>query len=819
LNSDDKKLIDEAEDEFSLESILAEYKGSAFINSEKRTPKALLNEQAENILKEASGDMAPNSLFSNVDLTGRQTAAQEEFEPPAQEASEQAGHEEPVGDGADFVLPVTPVQDVIPVNEVPAVNEAPAVQGAEVAATAAAAEGPDEFDATIIRPEAIREELDATLVRSDMNQQKPKPSPVRVEPRSSQPNIIPDASVPVRRTEEKDSTILFFDNFRKEPEPDPDAIVRDVEKAIEKELGHVQPVASAEYEDGGEYVRKARFGFDDDELLEDEFEEEEPELKEAASRFALACNSISLRCVPAAIISIVMVILTFAFEGGLAIPFGVGHDISAVAGMLLVGLLLVSILCVDILTRGVMSLIRGAPNAETLIVFSCVFSLISAIAAMFGSAPLILPYCTVSAVTLTFAAFGEKFNLSAITETLKSASGSSEPYGVQAEYYEDIDKSVLKKAYKRTDGFYTNLMHPDISELIFRYAAPVLLAAALLLTLLTTLVRGGEHFLMSLSATFAAAAPFSLLLAFSIPFGTVAKAMRRSGAAIAGWGGADDVCFTDGAGVTDEDIFPSGTLSLSGMKLFDGAPAEKAIRYTSSLITASGSVLTGLFDEVLKTQGLNTVKVDDFEKHEGGISAMIRGELVATGSGAFMNLLGVRVPDDTNIKSAVYTAINKRLVAMFTVEYVPINSVQAALISLHTWRIKMFFAVRDFNITPLMIEQKFRVPLDNFEFVQAKESYEISDLNSGRQGRMAAVLTREGLGPFAEAVTGGRLLKSSAFVATLVSAVSAGLGVLIMFYMFWSGAVLSARPGNLLLFMAAMLAAVLIVCGYVRCKK
>jgi len=80
-------------------------------------------------------------------------------------------------------------------------------------------------------------------------------------------------------------------------------------------------------------------------------------------------------------------------------------------------------------------------------------------------------------------------------------------------------------------------------------------------------------------------------------------------------------------------------------------------------------------------------------------------------------------------------------------------------------------------------------------------------------------LTREGLGPFAEAVTGGRLLKTSAFVATMVSAGSAVLGVLMMFYMFWSGAVLSARPGNLLLFMLAMLGAVLIVCGYVRCKK
>ena len=72
---------------------------------------------------------------------------------------------------------------------------------------------------------------------------------------------------------------------------------------------------------------------------------------------------------------------------------------------------------------------------------------------------------------------------------------------------------------------------------------------------------------------------------------------------------------------------------------------------------------------------------------------------------------------------------------------------------------------------------------------------------------------------FAEAVTGGRLLKSAAFVATAVSVISAAFGVLLMFYMCWSGAFLAARPGNLLLFMLSMLGAVLVVCFYVKCRK
>ena len=226
-----------------------------------------------------------------------------------------------------------------------------------------------------------------------------------------------------------------------------------------------------------------------------------------------------------------------------------------------------------------------------------------------------------------------------------------------------------------------------------------------------------------------------------------------------------------------------------------------------------------VFSDLLKTQGMSKIKVEDFACYEGGVGALLRGERVGTGSAAFMNRLGVRVPDDTNMKNAVYTAVENRLTAMFTVDYKPNNSVQAALISIMKWQIKLFFAVRDFNVTPLMLEQKFRVSLEGIEYIQARDSYTISDPNSGRRGRMAAVLTREGLGPFAEAVTGGRLLKSAALVATAVSVASAALGVLFMFYMSWSGAFESARPGNLLLFMLSMLAAVFVVCFYVKCKK
>ena len=729
-------------DDFSLEAILAEYKGSAFINGDKKTPPELLNEQAERILKEAAGNIATESRFS-ADTAKRVKDTLREVQFSAADDAQKT-----VVKRKDDVRPAKAEREII---------EEPPVQ------------------------------------TRDTEERPPK------------------------NTDENDNAVLFFDNYRSTEQDQQDTIVRDVEKAIERELGYKEEPRATETR---VFKKHTHYDFDEGDYAVEEEEFEEPDLRDAASRFAMACNSISLRCIPAGLISLVMVIMTLAFEAGLIIPFGIGNNLYTATGSLMLGMLIVMILCADIIDRGFSYLIRGAPNAETLILFSCAFSFISAAFTILSGASAVLPYCAISALSLTLAAFGEKFNLRAITETLKTAAASSEPYGLQAEYIRDIDKSVLKKAYNRTDGFYNNLMHADVTETAYRYAAPVLLAVSLVLSVFIVLVKGGgEYFLHILSALLAAAAPFSLMLSFSVPFGTVARSIRRSGAAIAGWGGADDVCFSDGACVTDEDLFPPGTLSLNGLKLFDGASPEKAIRYTASLIMASGSGLSNLFSDVLKTQAMNVIRVEDFACYDGGVGALIRGERVASGSAAFMNLLGVRVPDDTNMKNAVYTAVNNRLIAMFTVDYTPINSVQSALISIMKWRIKLFLAVRDFNVTPLMLEQKFRVSLDGIEYIQAKDSYTISDSKSGNQGRMAAVLIREGLGPFAEAVTGGRLLKSAALVATAVSVISAAFGVLIMFFMCWSGAFSSAKPGNLLLFMLSMLAVVLIVCFYVKCKK
>ena len=872
-SNDDNLVEDAAADSFSLESILAEYKGSAFINGDKKTPPKILQEETERIVREATGNTPHISPDYTDDYQLDSPSHGRTAAPPAapdygdayqqeQPSRRRAAAPSAAPDYGDTYQQEQPSYRRSSASSVPpGFEDVYNYEQSNRARTPTSKVSPDYTGVAMGGADAYKDihlDFDEPTIKEDSNVSQPvvhKTHP-NVKVRRATPEYTQERTPNTgnaypgikenqhelskttdeskrQSTEEKDSVILFFENYRSPVSESADSIAQEVEKAVQKEIesdniAYDNNAYDNRTYDNRSYEQPAResriFDYSEAEgegldVAETEVFDE-PSLRDATIRFMEAFNFISLRCIPAALVTIIMVILTFAFEAGSILPLGIGRSYPIAVGTLLLGLLIVMILFVDLIVRCVESLIKGVPNVETLLLFSCVFSILSSTYSMLAGSSTILPYCAVSAFSLTFAAVGERYNLRAFTETLKTAASSNEPYGLQAEYNKEIDKSVLKKAHNRIDGFYSNMIHPDVGETAYRYATPILLVAALVLSIFTTLVKGhGEYFLHIMSALFAATAPFSAIIAFALPYCTIAKTSRRSGTAIAGWGGADDICFTDGACVTDDDLFPPGTLSLSGLKLYEGVPPEKAIRYTASLVIASGSGLSTIFSELLKSQAMNPIKIEDFTCYEGGIGALIRGERVATGSAGFMNLLGFRIPDDMNMKNAVYTAVNDKLIAVFAVDYTPINSVQSALISILKWRIKLFFAVRDFNVTPSMLEQKFRVSLEDFTYVDAKDSYSISDSYSGKEGRMAAILTREGFGPFAEAVTGGRLLKTSALVATALSVISAAIGVIMMFYMCWSGSFESARPGNLILFMLSMLAAVLVVCGYVRFRK
>ena len=299
-----------------------------------------------------------------------------------------------------------------------------------------------------------------------------------------------------------------------------------------------------------------------------------------------------------------------------------------------------------------------------------------------------------------------------------------------------------------------------------------------------------------------ASAAFSSVLAFTLPYAVAARKMSGSGAAVAGWDGAKDIGSSRHVVITDTDMFPRGTVEVGNIRILEGAFVDKVISYTGSVIAASGSGLAAPFADLIRRNGYTICRVENFEPHDGGgMTAMVNGENVCIGSAGFMNLMGIRVPKKLSTRSSVFCTINGALVGIFNMEYTAISSVQEALVTLLHSNLEPIFAIRDFNITPALIKSKFRMPTDDFKFPAYSERYRISGAEPGKDSRVAAVVSREGMGPLVDAAERGRRLYNGIRLGTIISAVGCVFGLLLMFLLCWTKSYDSTTAGNAVTFM------------------
>ena len=218
------------------------------------------------------------------------------------------------------------------------------------------------------------------------------------------------------------------------------------------------------------------------------------------------------------------------------------------------------------------------------------------------------------------------------------------------------------------------------------------------------------------------------------------------------------------------------------------------------------------FTELMRKNGYTMKPIEDFSVQEsGGLIARVGGDLVYVGPAAFMKLMGVRVARGAASKTAVCTAINDTLAGIFEIGYAPVTSIQRGLLTLLRGGTEPVFAVRDFNVTPMLVQQKFRLPRKNYEFPSFATRYRISSDETENEGTVAAVFPRGGLNAVAGLIRRGRKLYRSLMVCDLVSILGSFVGMVMMLAMCWQGAWDSASCANAMSFLLAWLIPVFVV--------
>ena len=439
------------------------------------------------------------------------------------------------------------------------------------------------------------------------------------------------------------------------------------------------------------------------------------------------------------------------------------------------------------------SLKQGKVTSGFLTMLLCLVTLLDTALYAFlpARAALSLPLPVLGAMSVYCALLGESLRLHGMYDTFRIAAIGNAPYIVT------VTAGGAAKRVGLPDGFSNSARANDPYSRWQSVLLPVFLAAAVVFGMLSTLETKQNALLAwNLSVMLASANLLAFPMVCALPLKRFAARLAKSGSAVAGFSGAVAIRRSNCVILTDGDLFPPGTVTLGGLKVF-GEESGKVISYAATMAHASESGLSRLFDNLLARDGGFREQVEDVDFYEeGGVGGRIHGETVLFGTAGFMRKRGVNLPRNLGLKTGVFLSVDGTLIAVFAVKYMPAENVDWALHALHHSRITPVLAVRDGNITPALLKRKFGT---DARAVYPKLSTRLA-LSERGGGRPYALLMREGLMPYAEVVLGSKRLCASAKRCTVLAFLAATASTLLAFYLTFVGAYSVLTPFSLLIY-------------------
>lgn len=374
----------------------------------------------------------------------------------------------------------------------------------------------------------------------------------------------------------------------------------------------------------------------------------------------------------------------------------------------------------------------------------------------------------------------------------------------------------LCKQKGRLAGFYHMTDKPDPARRWQWYLTPLLLSAATVLAAVVCLTgRCMERFLWVWSAHLTVALPLSLPLTAALPLQRLQHRLTRGGSALAGYAGAPALSRSRQLLVTENDLFPTGTVAFNGYKVY-GEERIKMLSYAAGMAQEAHSQLAPLFRQQLAAEGGFSARVDDLRFcEEGGVIGTIRGETVTMGSAYFMRKQRVPLPHDLKLQTGVFLAIDGVLGAIFVIKYQPSRNVDWALRAMRRAGLRPVLAVRSGNVTPGLLKRKFGFDCKPV-YPNVSARLALSDVMEQRGKIPNAVIYREGLMPLAEAVIGSRRLRSVVRTGIWLCYLGAVVGLLLTYYLTSVGSYGTLSPLYMLGFLVLWLLPTLLLSGLAK---
>jgi len=402
------------------------------------------------------------------------------------------------------------------------------------------------------------------------------------------------------------------------------------------------------------------------------------------------------------------------------------------------------------------------------------------------------PLHSIAALAMTCALWGRAMLFRSLYDSFRIAALGDAPYLIT------LTAGGAAKRTGSTTGFSTTAEREDVSGRAQAVVLPVILVGAIVLSILATVEgKNGAIYFRNLSAILAGATTLSFPLVYSLPLRKITRRLTKSGSALAGYSGADQIRRSNCLILTDTDLFPPGTVTLSGLKIF-GEESGKVFSYAATMAHASETGIARLFDNLLAAEGGKLEPLSDLNYYEeGGVGGTIHGETVLFGTSSFCRRMGITLPQGMKLKTGMFLAVDGSLIAVFAVKYMAAENVDWALHALHRAHITPVLAVRDGNITPALLKRMFGT---DARAVYPRLSTRLA-LSEKAGSKPCALIYRDGLMPYAELAVGSKRLCRAISAGNVISLASSVAGTLLTYYFSFIANYTLFTPWKLVLFL------------------
>ncbi|CDC38453.1 uncharacterized protein BN621_00538 [Clostridium sp. CAG:352] len=349
-------------------------------------------------------------------------------------------------------------------------------------------------------------------------------------------------------------------------------------------------------------------------------------------------------------------------------------------------------------------------------------------------------------------------------------------------------------AYRKKTKFLSNFLQlsyaPDPSENIASKIAPITSVVAIVAALFYAFIGGGVAEGASAFALFAIIlTPVCQLVAVNLPIKKLCSAVVKKGSMVTSYESVKQFCDTNAIIVDANDLYPSGTVTMSGIKTFSGSKVDDAIRGAAAVMFAVKAPMSSMFDNIIKSKRDTLPHVESVIYEDGlGLVGWVAGQRILLGNRRLLEAHGIKVPSveyekkyTDKSKQAVYLSLGGELVAMFIVTYKGSSYIAEELRSLEQNGVTILVRTIDSNIIQDRIAEDFGVFYRSVKILPTglgnitKEMTDTPD-----EETRAYIATKGGIQSFARAISGCIRIKSNVTLSIFLQMAGIILGFVLV---------------------------------------